>query len=210
MQMIYQAQQEQAAAEEARARETERQGRLSTGVNTINRMFNPEQYGGDAMSGFNDAYYDRYRQSQLDYYMPELTKQYDKAKENLTYDHARAGTLNSSMSSQNLADLAYQNDLNKANIISTADNATAQQRANVNSQKQALINQLYSTENPDVASNLALNSVRTIQNQTPQFSTIGELFKNAVVGATNAYSAYSDPYAKMGKPTNLGSPGRNV
>jgi hypothetical protein len=206
MQMANQ-QQEIDAAEKARVNESDRQARLSQGVGEINRQF--DSTADNAYGGFNDDYYNKFRQAQLDYYQPELEKQYAKSKETLAFDHARAGTTNSSMASQNLADLAYQHDLNSADIVSRADAATGEQRRNVNSQKQALIGQLYSTENPEIASNLALNSVKTLQNQQPQFSTIGELFKNAVVGASNAYTAYSDPYARLGKP-NLGSAGRNV
>lgn len=198
MQMIQNAMAEEKAAADARERETQRQGRLQTGVSEINRQF--DSTAENAYGGFNDAYYNKFRQAQLDYYMPELDKQFAKAKENLAFDHARAGTSNSSMASKNLADLAYQRDLNAADITSRADNATGEQRRNVNSQKQALISQLYSTENPEVASNLALNSVRTLQNQQPQFSSIGELFKNAVVGAGNAFTAYNDPYARLGRP----------
>lgn len=199
--------QEAMAAEKAREQETQRASRLQEGVQRITNQF--DSTAENAFGGFNDDYYNRFRQSQLDYYMPELNKQYEKARDALSFDHARAGTTNSSMASQNLADLAYQRDLNSADIVSRADAATGQQRQNVNAQKQALIGQLYSTENPDIASNLAVNSVKTLQNQQPQFGAIGELFKNAAVGLGSAFQSYNDPYARLGRAP-LGSSGRNV
>lgn len=177
----------QRAADEARAKEDARAQRLDTGVKAINAQFDN--------GNFNDAFYDKYRNAQLDYYMPELDKQFGQAKDQLVYAHARSGTLNSSMANQNNADLVQQNDLNKANIFSKADAATGQLRQSVQAQKSALLNQLYSTENPEIAANMATNSVRTLQNQTPQLDSIGDLFKNIAVGVGGGFGTYQD--AKM-------------
>lgn len=184
--------QQQQAADEARAKESARSQRLETGVNTIMKAFDANKTADGAFGGFDDNYYNKYRQAQLDYYMPELDKQFQQAQDDLTFAHARAGTLNSTMANKNVTDLLQQNDLNKANIISKADNATGQLRQSVQAQKQSLLNQLYSTENPDIAANLATNSVRTLQNATPSFDSIGDLFKNMAVGIGTGYGTYAD------------------
>lgn len=169
-----------------------------------------EQYDtGAKTGGFGDAFYNNYRDANLNYYMPELAKQYDKAKSNLTFDHARAGTLQSSMASENVADLVYQKSMNDALVRSKADNATAQLRNSVAAQKSAAMGQLYATEDPSIAANTATNSVRTLQNTTPEFSPMGELFKNAVVGASGFASGYND-YKNWGSPPGVGNSGRVV
>lgn len=183
---------QQRAADEARAKEDQRADRLKTGVDTIMKAFDANKTADGAFGGFDDAYYDKYRQAQLDYYMPELNKQYKQAQDQLVFAQARAGTLNSSMANQNNADLIEQNALNKANIISKADNATGVLRQNVQAQKSALLNQLYATENPEIAANLATNSVKTLQNATPTLDSIGDLFKNTAVGIGSGYGTYTD------------------
>ena len=192
--------QEAQAAAEARQREDERQGRLKAGTSTIDSLF----------SGFGDDFYGKYKDNYLSFYNPEVDKQFGKAKDELTYGHARSGTLNSSAAGTNLADLTYQNDINKAQIASKADAAAAGLRQNVGSQKQAVLSQLYSTENPDIAANTALNSVRTIQNAQPDLNPLGDIFKLAAVGGGAAYNAYNDPYARLGSPPGFQGTGRNV
>lgn len=169
-----------------------------------------EEYETDQRTGgFDNAFYDKYKSAYLDYYNPDVEKQYTDAKEQLNYAHARAGTLNSSMAGENLADLVYQNDMRKSEVASKADAAAGQLRQNVAQQKSAAINQLYSTENPDIAANTALNSVRTIQNAQPEFSPLGDLFKSAIVGAGSYMQAYNDPWNRMGGPPSVNA-GRNV
>jgi hypothetical protein len=164
---------------------------------------------GERKGGFGDNFYNKYRRASLGYYMPELEKQFTKAKSNLNFDHARAGTLQSSMASENVADLVYQNTMNKALLRSKADNATTQLKNSVAAQKSAALTQLYSTEDPTIAANTATNSVRTLQNTTPEFSPMGELFKNAVVGASNYASAYNDQQ-NWGTPPGAQTSGRVV
>lgn len=165
---------------------------------------------GARTGGFGDDFYNKYRTSSLDYYLPELDKQFTKAKSTLNFDHARAGTLQSSMASENVADLVYQNTMNEAMVRSKADNATAQLKNSVSAQKNGALTQLYATEDPSVAANTATNSVRTLQNSTPEFSPMGELFRNAVVGASGFAGGYND-YKNWGSPSGGGSgSGRTV
>lgn len=165
---------------------------------------------GAKTGGFGDDFYNKYRDATLAYYEPELAKQYEKARSNLTYDHARAGTLQSSMAGENLADLLYQNTNNTAMIRSKADAATGQLKTSVAGQKAAALGQLYATEDPGIAANVATNSVRNLQSTTPEFEPMGQLFNNAVVGATNYAGAYND-YQNWGSPSgNSRGSGRTI
>jgi hypothetical protein len=165
---------------------------------------------GQKTGGFGDDFYNKYRSATLGYYEPELAKQYDKARSNLTYDHARAGTLQSSMAGDNLADLLYQNTNNLAMIRSKADAATGQLKTSVAGQKAAALGQLYATEDPGIAANVATNSVRNLQSTTPEFEPMGQLFNSAVVGATNYAGAYND-YKNWGSPSgNSKGSGRTI
>ena len=135
-----------------------------------------------------------YEQKQKDYYYPELQKQFGKANETLDYSHVNAGTLLSSMAAQNAADLVGQNKLQKGAIDSNIQDSLGQVKRSIASDKTALINQLYATENPTMASNEALAKVRTINQSAPALSPIGELFKTAAVGAGSFLQSANDPY----------------
>ena len=50
---------------------------------------------GKMVGGFDDDFYNAYKQKVLDYYEPDEQRQYDAAQRDLTYSLARAGTLQS-------------------------------------------------------------------------------------------------------------------
>jgi len=150
---------------------------------------NPNQTTG----GFDDDFYNKFTNAQLGYYMPAEDRQFTQAQTNLDYGLARAGTLNSSIADTQLANLTYQDTLNKAQIQSTADTATAQLRDTVASDKNQAINQLYSTENPSTAASTAAGLVGNVQLTTPQLNPIGQLFTPIAVGTGNAIAGYTNP-----------------
>jgi len=150
---------------------------------------NPNQTTG----GFDDDFYNKFTNAQLAYYMPAEDRQFTQAQTGLDYGLARAGTLNSSIADTKLADLTYQDTMNKAQIQSTADTATAQLRDTVASDKNQAINQLYSTENPSTAASTAAGLVNNVQLTTPQLNPIGQLFTPIAVGTGNALAGYTNP-----------------
>lgn len=135
---------------------------------------------------------DTYLKAYNDYYMPQLDKQYEDANKNLTYDLARAGLLRSSAAADTQSDLARQNAENTAMVKSQGDQGVAALKQKINSAKQDAINQLYATENPDVAANQAMSSIRTIQNTQPDYSPLGDMFKSAIVGMSGYQSGAAD------------------
>lgn len=162
-------------------------------------------YGGDPTQragGFGSEFYDKFKQANLDYYQPELARQYATANSGLNYSLARAGQLQSSTAGDKLADLVYEHDVNNAQISSKADAATAGLRDTVSANKQAAINQLYSTEDPSLAANTATGMVRNVELTQPSFSPIGELFKPIAIGVGSGLTGYNN--AK-----NYSQPGAN-
>lgn len=175
---------EQAA--EAKAKENKRQARLDQGKGVIDTMFSNENFG--------DPFYDKYKKAELDYTMPQLQTQYDTAKNNMTYDLARAGTLRSSAAGYAQKLLESQNAVNEAGIRAKADTDTAALRDSIASQKNQALNQLYQTEDPTVAANTAANSVANAQLQQPNTGALGDLFKPIAIGLGSALAPVYGQY----------------
>jgi hypothetical protein len=175
---------EQAA--EAKQKENKRQARLDQGKGVIDTMFSNENFG--------DPFYDKYRKAELDYTLPQLATQYDTAKNNMTYDLARAGTLRSSAAGYAQKLLESQNAVNEAGIRAKADTDTAALRDSIASQKNQALNQLYQTEDPTVAATTAANSVANAQLQQPNTGALGDLFKPIAIGLGSALAPVYGQY----------------
>jgi len=162
-------------------------------------------YGGTSdkmVGGFDSTLYDKFRQSTLDYYLPQEAQQYSDARSKLSYDLARAGTLNSSTANTSVAELAKQDEMNRAQIASQADTQTAGLRKQIQDYQQQAINQLYSTEDPTTAANTAQNMVANAQLTTPLLNPAGALFAPIAIGTANLAGALTSPYNfSMGQGT---------
>jgi hypothetical protein len=204
LQMMAQANQEQEQATVARAQEDKRQERLDTGTAAINKLFDPQQVADGSFAGFDDKFYKDYGDKYRANYAGDIGDQYAKATENLDFKAADAGTFDSNVRTKGQADLEKQRQNAVTLVSGKADEAAGALRSQVGAQKTALLNQLFSTENPDIAASQALNSVKTIQNQTPDMQPLGEIIKNIAIGGANAYNTYSSPYNKLGTPGSGG------
>ena len=152
--------------------------------------------GGDPNNltgGFQDDFYNKYRQSILDYYNPQEGDQYNQARSDLSAQLARAGTLDSSFATQSVAKLAKQDALNRAQIASGADTQTGALRTTVSQDEQSALNQLYSTEDPTVAANTAGNMVANAQLTKPQLNPAQALFAPITAGVGNALTGFLNP-----------------
>lgn len=153
-------------------------------------------------------FFETYRGAHDAYYMPQLEDQYSDARDELTFNLARAGTLRSSMAGDAVGDLVEQNALNRALLRSKGDAATATLRQRVQQEKSSAINQLYATESPEVGVNSALAAVRTLQQETPDFNPLGQLFQVAAQGAMDFGQGRADQqYANV---VTTGSPFRSA
>jgi hypothetical protein len=160
-------------------------------MGTTNPQAYTETYDtGKVDPGFDDAFYAKYGQGITDYYTPQIEDQYAKAKRELTYSLARAGTLRSTAANQAVADLAKQDVLNRGDILNKADTGIATLKGEVADERSKAESQLYATENPDVAANQALGAVNAIQFQKPDLTPLGQLFNTVAIGGANAYQGY--------------------
>ena len=141
---------------------------------------------GATTGGFDDAFYNDYKQKVLDYYQPDEQRQYDAAQRDLTYSLARAGTLQSSTAADKQGELAYNDALQKANIVANANTQEGNLKSQIQSNKQSLINQLYSTEDPTLTANLAESSANATRLQDPTLTPAAALFTPALTTVGSA------------------------
>ena len=179
----------------AQQEEADRQSRIRQGMTRINGAF----------AGFDDKYYNNYATAANEYSMPQLEDQYKDAKSELAYRLARAGTLNSSIAATNTADLAKQNSINRATVLAQGDQAAANLKSRVNAEKQAIMQQLYSSSDPDMAANSALTASKGIGQDQPSMSPLGQMFNVATIGAANFMNGYNTSKAYQ-NAFNSGSP----
>ena len=90
---------------------------------------------GATTGGFDDAFYDKYKQAVLDYYQPQVDKQYTDAKKQAAYGLGRSGNLISSAANDLMADLKGQYDINTHGVRNQADTAAGDLRSQVNSRR---------------------------------------------------------------------------
>lgn len=153
---------------------------------------------GQTAGGFDDNFYNNYKQQYLNYYLPDEQKQYAEAKRDLAYGLANSGTLNSSAAADAAGKLAYTDTMNQASIQNQANQSTGQLQSQIQGEKQSLINQLYATEDPTLTANLAESAAKGFQLQTPTLTPAAALFTPIVTGAASAASNLLSPYMPYG------------
>ncbi len=146
---------------------------------------------GQRTGGFDDSFYNKYKQAVLDYYMPQVSDQYSDAQKELTYRLGRAGTLTSSAANDQVAKLAKQNLLNQAQVYNQADTAAGDLRTQVAGEESKAVSQLYATEDPDIAANQATDAVKNISLQQPNLSPLSTLFNLGTIGGANILKGYN-------------------
>ena len=146
-------------------------------------------------AAFGDTFYNKYRQSIIDYYSPQEDQQYADARSSLAASLARAGQLDSSTATMDIAKLSKQDQINQANIASNADSQTGALRTTVAQDEQSALNQLYSTEDPSVAANTAQNMVANANLTKPLLNPAGALFAPLTAGVGNALTGFLNPTA---------------
>lgn len=174
-------------------------------------------YQGDALSytdkhdtgkktgGFDDIY-NKYEQDYLGLYQPEEARQFGVSNRDLTYNLARQGILDSTAAAEKQGELGAQHTVNTAQIVADASTEKAKYKQSVLDQKKAVINQLYATEDPTVAQNLASSSASASKLQNPTLSPGTQFFAPALsaVGsfAANQTSPYN--YGRSGGGSGVG------
>lgn len=173
-------------AAEAKQREAERKARLEEGKTQIDQIF--------AGGGFDQAFYDKYKNAELANAQQQLDAQYDKGVLKNRYDLARAGLSRSSAANTAKADLAAQKSFQETGFQTAADQNVANLKSGIQGQQQSAYNQLYGTEDPALAANVATSSVKQSMAATPNLQPLGELFKPLVIGSISAGQNLLDNY----------------
>lgn len=125
---------EQQAAEEkaaAQAQEEQRQARVNQNTADIKSAF----------SGFDDNYANTIRQNVIDYYQPQLDKQFKDARKQSIFSLADKGQLNSSVAGNMFKDIADIFNTQQQNIITKANDISRQRLDQAREQERALIDQ---------------------------------------------------------------------
>jgi hypothetical protein len=167
-------------AAEMDMREAERQGDITRGQKSINENFKQ----------FDDAYYDGYKQDYVDFYNPQLDKQFGDATGKLTAALAGRGTLASTVGIGKYGDLQEEKDLASTTIANDAADAANSLRGSVEDSKANLYSLNESAADPKAANNLALGQATALV-APPTYDPLGQVFANFLAPFASGISGAS-------------------
>jgi hypothetical protein len=137
--------------------------------------------GTETQGGFNDDFFNKRRQSYIDYAMPQLESQADDARKELTFSLARSGNLESSTRGQKLGTLQKLYDTQAQNVADQGLSYATQARNSVEDARSNLIATLNATGDAQGASQAALSRA-AILSQPAAYSPLGQLFTDFTSG----------------------------
>lgn len=135
--------------------------------------------------------YDQYMKDYLDFAQPQVASQYRDAFNQAMYNFSNQGLMGGSAWEQQQNKLAGILGQQERGIADTARSGAQELQQGVLSTKQNLINQLYTTTNPNMATYGALSAASQVQPPS-SFAPI----MNAFTGALNSY--YGSQMGSMG------------
>jgi hypothetical protein len=178
-------------AKQARADEQARQQRVRDGTNQVNSIFD---------SQFTPDYYDKQKQSYLDYANPQVDDQFSKAKKQLTFALARGGNLDSSAAATQSGDLQKEYDLNKQKIADDALSYGAKAKGSVEDARGNLVSMLNSTGDAQGTANQAITRASALS-APAAYSPLTDLFADFTNGL-GVYAAQQKANAYGGGSTS--------
>lgn len=181
------------AEQRRREEEARREAAIAQGRELIESQFGQ----------FDDSYYDTLRQNYLDYYMPQLDTQYQRALESTTYDLARRGLLNSSAANRKLADLNEALAVQRGTIANQAEDVAAKQRAQVLADRDTLLNFNQSAADAETVSERVGGVTDRLMSYAPQLTPLGQVFYDFITPVT-------DIAARGIRAQQMGYPGWSV
>lgn len=138
------------------------------------------------LGGIGQDFYENYRKSLQDFYVPTVNEQFQETKSQNMFDLARKGLLRSSVATDRAGDLLKSKADADATVQSQIEGQVSGLQSDVNRAKTNALGLLTSTEDPTTAANSALTEVNAIQSRSPQFGDLGNLFASAL----NSYSTF--------------------
>ena len=128
-----------------------------------------------AFNGFDPAFFQKFQNDYLGYYNPQVDDQFGDARQNLRYDLARKGTMNSTPGNTKFAELINSYQQRRDEVGSNALSATNKLRGDVENTKSNLYQMNTQSADPSLAAQSAVSSVGALQT-TPTYSPLADLF----------------------------------
>ena len=185
----------QNAAEQARADEAARQGRIQAGTERVNTVFGQ----------FDEPYYTKVADTAKAYYQPEVERQYGDARKALTFNLARGGKLQSTAGADAFRKLSDARARADVDVASKAQGYATDMKGKVEGQRGDVLNSLYATADPDSAYSSATNAA-SLASSAPTYSSIGDLFSTFIASGANAIAAERAGYRGAGTGLFSSSP----
>ncbi len=186
------------SAQIAREQEEQRRARITEGTASIDSAF----------AGFDDSFFGGIEQSALDFFNPQIDRQFDRTRETLIKNLARQGNLNASTGARQLADLDTAGQEQRVTFADKARGFATSSRADVENNRANLLRQLQASADPSAAAATAAAQAQLLS-APPTFSPIGDLFtqfgRNAEVQIENARRGFNNPASLIFKPDLSGS-----
>ena len=163
-------------AAEARKREEERQARVNEGAAEIEKVF----------SQFDDSFFDKRRQAQMDYERPQIDDQYKDALGELAFALSRSGLRNSSVGATRRAKGAKDYNFQLQESAARGERSAADARSAINKAEQELLTNNMAIADPTAAANAAISAAEA-NTALPKYEPLMDLFADLTEGlATQA------------------------
>jgi hypothetical protein len=179
------------SAQIARQQEDERRARVSQGTAKVDEAF----------SRFDQPYYEGVGKAYQDYYAPQLDRQYQKARDQLTYSLADSGGMDSTAAGARFGDLTAEYGVQKQQVADRAIGAQQDLRGNVEQNRSELVRQLETGSGVESTAQTALARAGSLS-APPQFSPLGDLFQQFTGNLRNSVALQNVGY--QGLPMTQG------
>lgn len=170
------------ARREAERREQERQRRIAEGEQAIEAAFAP----------FNDEFYGAREQDYMGFAMPQFDRQFEKAREDLTFALHRAGLGQSGSRAERFGSLQEQADLRRQEIAGRAKSRANSLRGDIENARGSLVTQNQAIANPGEITSMARARVAPFSDigaYQDSFEPLGPLFQNVTAGIATGLDA---------------------
>lgn len=149
----------------ARQSEERRAGRIREGTASINEQF----------EGFTPEFFGGIEQDALDFFNPQVDEQFFDTRERLVKNLARSGNLTGSVGARRAGELTEAQAKERAAVADRARNIGLGAKADVESNRASLIQNLAASADPFAAAQAAAASAQSLT-APPEFSPVGNLF----------------------------------
>lgn len=133
---------------------------------------------------------DQRREAMEGFYLPQIDKQYDSAREDLTFALHRAGLLNSTAAGEKQGDLSEMFSLERAGVLSDIERDISGTMGQLNQNRAAIEAALRSSGDASAATDAALSSMTAFRADSPTLQTLPSLFAGAATGIGAAGRGY--------------------